>query len=741
MKKIVQLLTMLVVFTLCLGIQSVSAEDPETNWQLQLKGVDGDLVQGSYYYVEVWFVSTDNGDSGTANDGEQNLNRFGLDIDYDETRLESPAILYESYTDPNDPFVEIWDGGIVPTTIEEDTGYIRDVNGSEPLGSSGVFFPDDLNGKLATIRFTAKVTGSQTDILTWVDPDIDGLARIDEVTYNLDPLILWKDGTSLNGTYLQEYYRLHLGINAFGQDEFPQEVSEQTYFTGVASALQALRFLGPAYTWPTQQELYDAYNTGDVGDDFTAPALETLLNALTYNNSGSPFYRIYHFSDYNDSDEDTAIKRIIHWIDYDVPNAPDEPNAPAHVPLNGAYNWMTVRGFVSDIAPTVEGNVWSIPEDVTVYGLWLNDPNEDGMGYNIYMTGDAFKTAYETVDGGHRSVVEPPLDDEKIQKFEQALPDMKINYVKRKANKQLAQAIRSDMELTWDKKEVLAAKEELDETLLQPLAEDVFDQFKSLNWEDVIPEELMASPDFNSLYSETPFALPMTVLNEESATVYTLVLFGKERPRMIRKLYKAYAAVVVDEEGVFQEASWTTSGDTYLTERGALHLAKKALKENYFKELKIWKRLSGSRRWDVDIVFHPELSGSVFLPVFQVTSPFGPVVYVTQDGETQIEGDVDPELRKALRITAAKRIKKAVLEETTNKKEDFRQDALARLPVISVDVSEQDNTVGVRIDPEDAKKTKEIIERVAELYKEKTNADVVTVVHYVGGKIFSRSTH
>jgi len=108
----------------------------------------------------------------------------------------------------------------------------------------------------------------------------------------------------------------------------------------------------------------------------------------------------YFFAPFASTDENDVLKHICIWLDYpvnyyndirdvDVPK-PGHPNhVPIAIPCYGNYNnWMVVRGIHTD------KNAWLPPEQLTVYGFWLNDPKAGGLGTNTYVTISRFLSTY-----------------------------------------------------------------------------------------------------------------------------------------------------------------------------------------------------------------------------------------------------------------------------------------------------------------------------------------------------------
>jgi hypothetical protein len=578
MKKYI-LSVLILVIGICLSLGAGSA-NAYNGWYFQMQGVDGTLIEGEYYQVEVYFIPEGIGDPGTGNDGDNNLHSWCLDVDFDEAKLECLGVTYYDYSYTTPPFSQYWDGGIVPTNWDNDIGYIRDINGAEPPGVWEAYYPDEANNHLATIWFQAKVTGTFEDMMRWVDPDINCLADVDGVTYNIDSLVMWKEGDDMNASY-DWCYVLHLGIYGYyGRDNFPQELAEQAYYSGVAAAKQTLRWIygddggqPPEYNLynVAQADLYSTYHTGSSGQDMSTGDIRTLIQ--TEKPTTTPSYA-YNFSAKADDDEDMAIKRFIHWCDFNVqayyPSGTgiNEPQVSSLIVTSEdtyGCQWKTLRGFATDVDPCDDDNVFNIP-DMTVHGLWLNDPAIGGLGYNVYVTGDEFRDMYEQVDGKYRSVVEPPEGID-VVKVEANLRKARISYVKGKRNQMLANVLK-DLR-------VQKASSSFSTSTLEAEAELCLRLYKGVRWDGVIPRELFNSPDFKNIYSKSRYRNTLHVADLDGGEDYGLVVFSRSR-----KINTASMVLIVEkEEGNFRQATWDSEDQDYLpvSRKEAVEIAMKAL--------------------------------------------------------------------------------------------------------------------------------------------------------------------
>ena len=598
-------------------------------WRFQLQGVDGTLEAGTNYLVEVYFMPEDMGDPTVPNDGKNNLHGWGCDVDFDMDLLSCLGVMYNDYMDPTNPFRQIWDGGIAPTGIDNEVGYIYDINGFEPGGVWDSFFPDEAEHHLATIYFEAKVSGTFENMMTWNDPDVDCLVFVDGVSYNyndLYPPIIWKEGNIMNLSYQIAEYILHLGVDEYGVDSFPQEITGEPFYTGPAAAGQTLNWIyGDPYNLYSvdQASLYSTYHNGTAGQDMSAADMRTLLQSQKPTTTP---VNAYNFTAYGDADEALAVKRIVHWTDFNVqtyyPSGTgiNEPQVPAlFATFNATYGsqWKTIRGLATDMDPCDESSVFIIP-DMTVYGLWINDPAQGGLGYNVYLTGDEFQDMYEPIEGQFRSVCEPPnLSDDEMEQLETSLEGANVCFERGMSNKKLADKFREKVSMLS-----LNASSKFSEIMTRELIDE--------SWEEIIPEQLLNAPDFNNIYTKCTLAQTIQVVDLDNGDDYILVTFSQSGNN------SASIVLQIDvNSGRFRKATWTLEDMEYLpiSKVEALQIATNALhKEMKISTDMITKKFNSLIR----LVHNKECGESCFMPMYEVNI-FNNIVYVMQDGSYSLE--------------------------------------------------------------------------------------------------------
>jgi hypothetical protein len=126
----------------------------------------------------------------------------------------------------------------------------------------------------------------------------------------------------------------------------------------------------------------------------------------------------YNFNKHHHNDQELMLKGICTWLNYTIGtyggHKPGHPyHVPSIIPAYGDYtNWMAVRGIHTDTF------TYPLPENLTIYGFWVNDPLPGGIGENTYKDITTFATDYYqpmttgNYVGEYLSVVEPPENPE-----------------------------------------------------------------------------------------------------------------------------------------------------------------------------------------------------------------------------------------------------------------------------------------------------------------------------------------
>lgn len=415
------------------------------------------------------------------------------------------------------------------------------------------------------------------------------------------------------------YYILHLGVES-NQDIFPQETAAKPYYTGAASALMTLKYLDTDYV-RDQNYLYNAYHLDLVGEEMDEAELRDAMNGE------SP--QEYNFGVLEDNESDMAVKRFIHWMDYQVAGA-EVPNVPPLVPTDGNYNWKVVRGFVTDIDPCQQDNIFHVP-DFQVFGLWLNDPQVDGLGFNVYQTADDFLSTYIPIEESYLSVVEPPEGID-IGNLDRALRIANVSFARSKPDNNLSYKLK----LGFDSKYC--------DSLHNSITVQGFQWKKHYDWREVIPTELKTDSVFMKIFSETEFSRVINVKELDTDRIYSLVLFSQNSNRT-----GASAAIMIDAEtGAFRQATWTYKEEKYprISKKEAIKIAINALKGKHVKPIKaslVWSGDLNTSRFQPshEMVFRSLFPNSDNKLAMEKTHPRTIywkriVVYVHQDGSYEV---------------------------------------------------------------------------------------------------------
>lgn len=626
------IITLALAIGMFLAIGAGNAGAAGNVWYMSMTNA-GDLVAGQTFCAEVYFTGADNGNPAIGNDGKNNLRRYFLDFEYNTDLLTFQGITCLDHFGTS-PFDKVFQGCVIPW-VEDPIGYVMDIMGSEIPGYPGAFWPDDQldpyednepYNHTATVWFTANVTGYYDDLgIRWAAPDTDSFIRVDDTKWcvvNGHTFSTWAEDGVVKCSY--EYpYVLHLGVDEYGVDYFPQELAENAWYTGPAAAGQTLRWIyGEPYDLYTvdQAALYAAYHNGGFEQDLNTADERVLIQ--TEKPVTSPAYA-YNFCTEADDDEDMAIKRFIHWCDFNVqtyyPSATgiNEPQVPSLIVTSSndyGYQWKTLRGFATSVDPCDESSVFTIP-DMEVYGLWLNDPAASGLGYNVYQTGDEFKAVYEQVDGKYRSVCEPPLLERDEQtKLEKSLKNANIIYTKGKSDKKIVAMLKTTKMARLSLKPALMTSKNFAQ---------MDSGFEDIVWEDIIPKHLLSSKDFNNIYSNTSFNGSLNVEDLDAGENYDLALFSLSQEENSASI----VLLLGEESGQFRQATWAKEDKTYMSENKALGIAAEVLGD--------------AGDLTIKLVWSKEFGQSRFQPVYLITSSSGGTVHIFQDGSTIADSDGD----------------------------------------------------------------------------------------------------
>jgi len=230
-------------------------------------------------------------------------------------------------------------------------------------------------------------------------------------------------------------FNLHL-LSMPGYNSYNNDIT----YSGVAVADMILDYLDPTNT-DTQQDLM---SYSDQNRDLQTSGSEL---TRTLNNKSPSVYNYGTTSDlenysswgyintFDPTDQDHCIKQICRWLAYEVPGASTgKENVPIAVctssdtALNADSDykhWMSVVGIRTNQDPfpaLTEGHSFSAyydaPTSLELYGVYINDPGEEGLGFHSYIAADVWKNKYFRPIGSglpeagkYVAIFEPPDSD------------------------------------------------------------------------------------------------------------------------------------------------------------------------------------------------------------------------------------------------------------------------------------------------------------------------------------------
>ena len=316
----------------------------------------------------------------------------------------------------------------------------------------------------------------------------------------------------------------------------------------------------------------------------------------------SPYWEYgYNFGLESSTDQNHMLKLICHWICYTVGTVGGHKeghpyHVPGAVPAYGDYtNWMSVRGVHTnkDACPSP----WVTPDDLEVYGFWVNDPypaSMGGIGENSYKTADEWLATYykplttgDAWDGKYVAILEPPEEDDGSE--------LRIAQSKARFSGTIT-AEATDEELTVDVGGVPLNQLICNRKLVREKENKVVQAAIDGVNDELIPYD----PDFAAAFDGTVAGKPMPVKSD--AGDYYLVPFGiaSESESDSKSVL---AVVIVDSDGgKFKEASWVKEPVKYLsvTPQEALKIVYKEMKgKSTVKVLKKDKATGKLKKADV----------------------------------------------------------------------------------------------------------------------------------------------
>ena len=450
----------------------------------------------------------------------------------------------------------------------------------------------------------------------WVFNDWSG----DLVSTDNPETITMDDDKTVTATFVTDGHVLDL-------NDFPMYLAASpcSLYSGAAAAQMALNYMwwdandtvAPPMTY-IQSDVYDtarAYSGADPLLDVNGVwKVLQILRPLPYTEYG------YNFNKYSNTDSTVLLKLICEWLDYTIGTYGGHKDGhPYHVPgiipaYGGYKNWMAVRGIHTDTI------AYPMPDELTVYGFWMNDPCPDGIGENSYRTTDQFLDIYYDPlstgggqwDGKYVGILEPP---EEVDGCVLHIPIPQPHF----SPEQIGQ-----LELIDD---FIDIPVEIKGWIIQAAIDGVN--------EHLIPYD----QGFKALFSRTKPGEPIYVQSYKGED-YFCVPFGSgvqseriviERAtdkQVFDRIHKAMVVILIDaHDGSFKEASWTGTQVEYLP---LLRDEARAIAFETTEELGI----------EVDInSLQPEL-------IHRQSTPYYPewrvlvaeyAIYISQDGAVSVE--------------------------------------------------------------------------------------------------------
>lgn len=272
-------------------------------------------------------------------------------------------------------------------------------------------------------------------------PEYEGAVDGDIISFYIDGVkqqkqAIWKP---------EEAVRVDLGVSAVEGTFNLHLVDMPGYtnyggnpdFSGVAVADMIIDYLVPGNS-DTQQSLM-SYADLNADGVTSASELERLLNRKVrggYNFGSTATINRYSargiLDQFDATNQNDCIKQICHWLAYKVPNvAAGREYVPVAIstsaePATNAdsdyRHWMSLVGIktnqdpfpnLSDTASFREE--YRVPQSLQLYGVYLNDPGQSGLGFHTYMAADVWTTQYFRPiaaglegQGAYAAVMEPP---------------------------------------------------------------------------------------------------------------------------------------------------------------------------------------------------------------------------------------------------------------------------------------------------------------------------------------------
>ena len=368
--------------------------------------------------------------------------------------------------------------------------------------------------------------GCDTCMLPGADPDGDTYTNLEEYEAGSDPT----DPNSYPG-HISSYV-LHLAYTN-GTDLFPRAAAEQSNYTAAACGWMIARYLnGESFTQSQSQIYAENTNSPEHNYEITPQSIAGWM----YHNAPPQFYFAARYR----WTLDDALKEAVYWMDYLPPGG---KKTPVYIVCNTNWSYKVLRGFETDKAPYDGGFGVTTQNVFTIYGLWLNDPSIDGLGYDVYVTASEMTNIYlaSEADGRRWLVAEPPRDADELQRAESFLERTSIRLEPSAPNAGLGRYLR--LLAMGEKPRIRRAK-----SWQSDAGYDLY---------DAVPSPLRNDAGFTSAFYRASVTNCYLVNTGDGDSEYLLAAGGDRGPM------KTYYVMKLDTNGAFGGATWVSDPVMY----------------------------------------------------------------------------------------------------------------------------------------------------------------------------------
>ncbi len=364
---------------------------------------------------------------------------------------------------------------------------------------------------------------------------------------------------------------------------------QPAHLSGAVSAKMILDYLGSGQSVSTLQAAGVAANSSEhAGALFLDPqGLRGVLNRFHPPK--------YNFEALSQVTAEQLLRDISYWVSFSVQGA-TPTHVPGVFPAFGDYqHWMLVTGIATSENPQQS-------REYSVLGMWLHDPNRQGIGARSFKTAEELKQTYllpvkhqDRYQGRYVSILEPPARDAIVH-----LARCKTRLCHFDIRPTLTHDAIDATQLPSDQRRMVQR------AALAALREE-------LGVHDKRVQQLC-----ETLKAHTPLVI------HDAQEPYYLVPFGNGR--------HAQAAVILSaQDGRFKEASWSETAQPYLpiSRREAVAAVKARLQQSGYLRTARSGHQWRARNIEVRLVHRP--GTSPYHPTWNVRV-FGMLFRVDQQG-------------------------------------------------------------------------------------------------------------